>query len=112
MNEIWSACQVTLDVVDKFHKALGKNDDLIRNMHNLKELTKEYLFCCITAMEIKSPVHNVLRDNFMHDFQCCTSSFANTVSSAMAKSGLTKFNLSEINTCVLFNFLNYSLERN
>ena len=90
MNGIWQVCQTTANTLMKFDKAAGS--DLIRNMDALIKMVKEHLSFRILAIESKSSVCDYQRKDFMSEYGDIMSTFMSTITTIMAKSGLSKYN--------------------
>ena len=91
MNGIWDVCQTTANTLTKFNKATG-GGDMIRNMNALIELVKEHLSFRILAIESKSSVCDHEREDFKSECEDVISNLLSTITSKMAKSGLSKYN--------------------
>ena len=91
MNGILEVCQTTANKLIKFDKGTG-GGDLIRHMDALIELVKEHLSFCILAIESKSSVCDHEREDFKSEYEGVISNLLSTITSKMAKSGLSKYN--------------------
>ena len=82
---------MTAYMLIKFDKATG-DGDLIRNIDALIGLVKEHLSFCILAIESRSSVSDHERTDFKSEYENVISNLLSTITSKMAKSGLSKYN--------------------